>query len=262
MKVGITAGVTELDKIRIYKEAGFDYIETNFGAYSKATKEQREAFLATLKECGLKCEAMNCFISEKVVGDEFDEKKVKEYLENAFEICSETGLEVVVFGSGGARKIPEGFPYDKAKEQFEYVCRELVYPLCVKYGITVAIENLNKGETNIFNTDEEINETVNRLSLDRIKLLCDNYHMALENEPYTVIPAFGENLVHSHIANPDGRIFPMPEDDHNYAEFFRNMKKAGFEKRVSVEASCPKDMELACAAKKCVEFLKKTIEQA
>ena len=260
MKLGICAGLKDFDKIKAAKDAGFDYIETNFSAFANASDEDRAAFVECLRKNDIKCEAMNCFIGLKVVGNEFDEKAVKEYIDRAFDVCSRyTDCEIVVFGSGGARKVPEGFDKAKAMEQFEYVCREFVEPACAKHGKYTAIENLNKGETNILNTDAEINALVNKMGLPHVKLLSDNYHMAREDEPYDVIRTFGKNLVHAHIANPEGRLFPQPEDKHDYAPFFDAMKAIGYDKRVSVEAEAPKDIPLEEAMKKSVECLRQYI---
>lgn len=258
MKLGMCAGLGDFERIKAAKAAGFDYIETGFSSFANASDADREAFLACLKENDIKCEAMNGFISLKVVGDEYNEEAVKEYISRAFEVCSRyTDFAVVVFGSGGARRVPEGFDMNTAIEQFSHVCREFVEPACEKYGKLAAIENLNRGETNILNLDADVNALVNKLSLPHIKTLTDNYHMALENEPYDVIRTFGSNLAHAHIANPEGRLFPQPEDTHDYASFFNAIKSTGYDGRISVEASAPKNLPLDEAAKRCADFLRK-----
>lgn len=262
MKIGMCAGFKDFEKIALAKKAGFDYIETSFNAYAVASKEDRDAFLACLKANDIRCEAMNGFISLKVVGPDFDEKAVKEYIDNAFVTCGETGFEVVVFGSGAARKIPEGFDYDEAKKQIAYICREFIKPNCEKYGKRVAFENLNENETNIFNTDAEINEFVNELGIDCIKALSDNYHMALVGEPYEVVATLGQNLIHAHIANPDGRFYPQPTDAHDYKPFFEAMKKAGYDARVSVEASVPKGVDAELATNLAAKYLRELIANA
>ncbi len=263
MRIGVCVGIKDLDKIRSAKKAGFDYIETGFAGFANATDEERRAFCDVLAECDIKVEAMNGFITEKVVGDEYSEEKVKAYLDRAFALCcGMTDVKSVVFGSGAARKVPDGFPMEKALEQFRYVCRELVEPMCEKYGVNIAIENLQKKETNILNKDADVNAIANEIGCEHIKVLSDNYHMVLEEEPYSVIETFGNNLVHAHIANPEGRLYPMPTDTHDYKPFFAAMKKIGYDERVSVEAGLPEGMTNEEALPVCAAFLRKVIAEA
>jgi sugar phosphate isomerase/epimerase len=39
------------------------------------------------------------------------------------------------------------------------------------------------------------------------------------------------------MANPQGRVFPLVWDEYDYAPFFANLRKIGYDKRISVEAS-------------------------
>ena len=73
---------------------------------------------------------------------------------------------------------------------------------------------------------------------------------------------FSDKAVHrvlrsAHIANPEGRLFPQPEDAHDYAPFFDAIKSTGYDGRISVEAGAPKNLPLDEAAKRCAEFLRK-----
>ena len=70
------------------------------------------------------------------------------------------------------------------------------------------------------------------------QLMIDFYHLASEQEdPAIVARAPSEHIRHLHMANPQGRVFPLRWDEFDYAPFFANLRKIGYDKRISVEAS-------------------------
>ena len=73
-----------------------------------------------------------------------------EYLERALSRAHALGIELAVFGSGGARGVPEGFSYAEAWRQIaSFLRRAADYGR--KYGIAIAIEPLRREECNILN---------------------------------------------------------------------------------------------------------------
>ena len=80
-----------------------------------------------------------------------------------------------------SRKVPDGFDRAKAEEQFVAILKRLgaaAEPL----GITVAMESLNRSETNFGNTLRDCLRYVNAAGHPRVKLVADLYHMMRENE--------------------------------------------------------------------------------
>ncbi|MCX5674694.1 MAG: hypothetical protein NTX87_06770 [Planctomycetota bacterium] len=69
--------------------------------------------------------AYNCLLPAdlKVTGPAVDMLKIKAYMARACKRCRETASSVLVFGSGGARNVPDGWPREKAEEQFVEVMR-------------------------------------------------------------------------------------------------------------------------------------------
>ena len=57
------------------------------------------------------------------------------------------GAPYIVFGSGTARKLPDGFDPVKGKEQFIDFCRKLGDRI-QNLKVTIVLEPLNTGETN------------------------------------------------------------------------------------------------------------------
>ena len=105
----------------------YDYIELSFSTVLSPLVED-SAFaeqLARLKDLPLPARACNNFVAAnvKVVGPDIDQDLVTRYVETGFARAEALGIERVVFGSGGARRVPEGFSRQAAWEQLVAFCR-------------------------------------------------------------------------------------------------------------------------------------------
>jgi sugar phosphate isomerase/epimerase len=163
------------------------------------------------------------------------------------------GVKVVVFGSGGARRVPDGFSKDEAFTQLVDFCRRTA-PIARENGITIVVEPLRKQETNIINTAREGLALVKAVDRPEIRLLVDYYHLTEEGESPDIIAEAGPLLAHAHIANPTGRVFPLQADESPYAAFFSNLCKIGYQGRLSVEASTK---DFATEAPQAIALLRK-----
>ena len=81
-------------------------------------------------------------------------------------------------------------------------------PLAEKYGITIAVEPLNRGETNFINSLAEGVEIIEAVKSPRVRLLCDIYHMLKEDESPDEIVKYGKHIVNCHIAEKEKRTPP------------------------------------------------------
>ncbi|PYR62523.1 MAG: hypothetical protein DMF91_06370 [Acidobacteria bacterium] len=104
-------------------------------------------------------------------------------------------------------------------------------------GITIAIEPLRREETNIINSAAEGLELVRAIDDPNFQLMVDFYHLASEKEDPEIVVRARAHIRHLHMANPQGRVFPLQWDEYDYAPFFANLRKIGYDKRISVEAS-------------------------
>ena len=153
-------------------------------------------------------------------------------------------MKVVVFGSGAARGVPEGWPQDEAWRQIaRYLTIAEEY--CAKYDVTIAIEPLRRAECNIMNLVTEGTLMSALLNLPHIGTLGDTHHMLCGHEPFSALTQAGRLLKHVHISHSmgdeGGRDYPAPNDDNDYDVIFEALKAGGYEGRVSIEAGC-KDM--------------------
>lgn len=255
MKFGVCVG-TDIEKMKYIKELGFDYAESHCQNLVKSSQEN----IDEMKAAGLPVLAANCFIGLKLVGPEKDEAAIKEYLEKLFERASYLGLKYLVFGSSGARRIPDGMTLEEGRAEIVYFLKNLVAPLCEKYKtITIAIEPLRPEECNAINTVADGIEIAKQVDSPYVKVLADVAHMYVQNEDLELLRGYAGWVVHAHTSNPAPdasldckRIYPKSGDGFCQASFVEPLKAIGVE-LCSIEANV---LDFESDAKEAYEILK------
>ncbi len=222
----------DVKKIEILKKVGCDFCEVGFSALADGSDQDVQKIADECKKHGIKCLSANGFIPGriKITGPDADDAVTLDYLEKAFEKLSVLGLKSAIFGSGGARNIPEGFSRDEARAQIVHFLRDLVAPLAEKHGVIIGIEELNDGESNVLNTCAEAMEYVREVNSPYVRLLVDYYHVVLMGESVQSLADYKGCISHVHIASPSQkRHVPAPTDPEDYAEFFRVLRDARYE---------------------------------
>ena len=233
-QIGDDIGIERLETIAA---AGYDYIELPLAQMIELCDEEFESLTVRINKSGICCEVCNNFFPSSIIltGNRVDQRLTERYVDIALERVKKLGVSIIVFGSSEAKNVPEGFEYDSAWKQIVNLLR-MINKKIAKHNINIVIEPLCKAESNIVNNTREglkLTEEVNR---EHIKLLVDFYHMNIEKEDMCILEEITGYLQHIHIANPNGRVFPHPDDGVDYKEFFRNIKQAGYNGRVSIEA--------------------------
>src|SRR3954466_7388513 len=110
---------TQLKNIDAAKAAGFDYIEVSATEVAGLSDADFDAALGRIKAAGMPTPAANLFVPQaiKVVGPEINLEQQTAHLRAVMSRLSKLGVEVLVFGSGGARRVPDGFSKDEAFKQ-------------------------------------------------------------------------------------------------------------------------------------------------
>jgi D-psicose/D-tagatose/L-ribulose 3-epimerase len=152
--------------------------------------------------------------------------------------------------------VPDGFPKDQAFQQLVEFGRRIA-PEARARGITVAVEPLRREETNIINSAAEGLGLVNAIDDANFQLMVDFYHLASEKEDPAIILRAGGHIRHLHVANPQGRVFPRKWDEYDYAPFFAALRKMGYDKRISVEAST---QDLSTDAPQAIALLRRAFQ--
>lgn len=237
--IAVNSDGTGVESVELLKELGYEFLELPLAQVMALNDMEFGKLVKRVDSSGMACEVFNvCFPgSIRLTGNEVNDQTVSSYIQTALERAAQLGVDVIIVGSSGARNVPQGFAVDKAWQQLVAMLKhfdELAKP----YGITIAIEPLNKLESNIINTTLEGLQLVKDVGCENTKLLVDYYHWALEKEHPDVILTAGEYIRHVHFSRPEGRVFPKYSDADLflYIAFFNNLKKIGYDNRVSVEA--------------------------
>jgi sugar phosphate isomerase/epimerase len=131
---------------------------------------------------------------------------------------------------------------------------------CASYSNTVrlAIEPINRYETNLINTVKEGLDLVNHISMDNIGLLLDTFHMNIEEPSLTdSIASAGDRLFHFHIADSN-RWYPGAGHI-DFQEIISALSQVGYNRFVSAEILPQPDSDTA--AEMTIKNMKKLFNQ-
>jgi sugar phosphate isomerase/epimerase len=172
----------------------------------------------------------------KVTGDSVDPERQVRYLRSGFARAAALGGKVAVFGSGGARQVPEGFSRDTAYRQIrEFLLR--AGDAAAAAGIDIAVEPLNITECNILNSVAEAVRVVDQANHPAVHVLSDLYHVDHDSQSFDETANAGARLRHVHIASCPARGNPTTADSALLTDYFRAARKAGYDGRISIEGS-------------------------
>ena len=216
--------------------AGYDYMELPLAQIMELSEAGFTELLTQIQESGIPCECCNNFFpaSVRLTGEEADPLKISEYVKRAMDRAVRLGAKIIVFGSSGAKNVPEGFDHNSALCQIADALR-IIDGFALPAGIRIAIEPLNRRESNIICSLEEGKLLMEEADRTSVCLLVDYYHFIMEKESLKTLDKLAKDIIHVHFAEPAGRSFPTEEQE-AYREFFSVLKEKGYGGRVSIEA--------------------------
>ena len=231
MRFGLCADIRNVLEIQ---DAGYDYIDGKLNQFALWSKEEFDSTLELFKKTRIKMERCALLFPKNmvVIGKQYDEKAMRDYLDIAFSRMRALDCDLVVFGSGKSRLVPEGMTWQNAYRQLVEVTG-IVGKVASGYGICVAIEPLNRAETNLINSLAEGAALQADVNLPNVGLLADAYHMWQENEDMSRILTCAP-FMHTHIAMKGTRYYPT-EATEEVRTFFELLKKSGYDGTMSIE---------------------------
>src|SRR6476646_9654559 len=227
--------------------AGFDYLELPLVRMAALADQEFAAVCRRVEAARIRCEACNDFFPPNMrhTGEDVDLQEAATYARHALGRAGRLGAKIVVFGSGPARMVPEGFLKTQAFDQLVRLLEEIA-PVAAENSVVVAIEHLNRTECNIVNTLAEACQLAERVDRASVQVLADYYHLAFEQEPLEHVVDAGQRIRHVHCSVPEGRGYPK-ETDPSFSDFCHTLAEIGYDDRMSVEAYS-KDFESDAAA--------------
>ncbi|MCL2378559.1 MAG: sugar phosphate isomerase/epimerase [Defluviitaleaceae bacterium] len=241
-------------------EAGFDYVELPLSALWAMQPGE----MAKLNEAlgTIPCRACNIFFPSglTIVGPKRDMGEVNAYLGKMIPLAAGLGVETLVFGSGGARKIPDGVSREAVWDNLREVVKAMDAHAKMA-GIKISVEPLNLSETDMINSYGQAVELTG--GLRHVSTMIDSYHVATDGQNYDDVYKQPEALWHLHTAYPVGRMVPSPEDDISYyADFVQMVKTVGYDGKISVEGALRAEapLDIGAEVRACLGVLKGMFE--
>lgn len=256
--LGVFAGYS---KANYLKESGCTYIEESVAGFliPEGGDSKYEQNLQQLRRENFPIKSYVILLPAalKTLGPDANHEAILQRTDLVLKRAKECGSQYVVFGSGGSRIIPDGFDRATAKAQHIDLTKKMA-PLAEKYGVTIAVEPLNRTETNFINSLAEGVEIIDAVKSPSVKLLCDIYHMLKEDEPATEIVKYGKHIVHCHIAEKENRTPPGVKGD-DFRAYLSALKNIKYKGGLSIECFVYTDFDKE--ARRGIEVLKQQLSE-
>ncbi|PWJ51639.1 sugar phosphate isomerase/epimerase family protein [Faecalicatena contorta] len=231
---------TGIEHIEKLAELGYEYAELPLAEMMMLSEEKFNNLKKRVQDSGIACEVCNNFFPKtmRLTGEEVHMDMILTYAEKALDRAHELGVRYVVFGSGPAKNVPEGYSLENGYQQVVNLLKQ-VGEIARNRGITIVIEPLRKAECNLINTFKEGCGLAADVNHECVKVLVDFYHLSEEKEPLTNILENGKQFLrHVHFANPNGRVYPESMVEADYQAFFAALREIEYNERISCEAYC------------------------
>ena len=237
MKIGICA--SNVENILLARKVGFEFVEIHcVGSVMNDEKYPPMLELSrTLPENFMY--SCNCLIPSelRLTGADVDFDKIRKYAAKCTERLASLGVQMLVFGSSAAKRVPDGFAREDAMEQLAEAMR-IFSDEAKKYGQRICIEPLRYCECNIINKFEESVELMKMTDRENVGAHVDYFHHMQNGEPIDLLEDGAKYIIHTHIASPQDRTAPDRDDGADYKIFFDTLRRAGYFDTVSFEGNC------------------------
>lgn len=253
---------TTVERSAEVRAAGWDFVEeTILGLLQGTVADEEWNGEQRARGSVLPIPAANMLVpaSLKITGPEASLPRLEQYLTRVMQRAAAVGMHILVFGSGGARSVPEGFDRKEADKQI-LAFAQLAAALAAQHGITVVVEALNRRESNIINSIAEAMAVVNAVNHPNLQCLLDSYHLWLEDEPVESVREAIASIRHVHLADKEGRMPPGESGRNDYRPLFAELKRGAYDGMISIEPA--KFDDIKGAGPRVLAFLKKQWQEA
>lgn len=236
-----------MDSFAQIKAWGFDSVEM---AVEQPAKVSVGRARDRLRETGLRCGPV-CGVfgpGRDLRGSPAEQTAASDYLRRLVEMAAELSAGVVCGPCYSAVGRAELYSPDDRERHLDMVARNL-QRACADAkaaGVVIAIEPLNRFETDFINTCAQAKELIRRVGTSHIGIHLDTFHMNIEERSHaSAIAEAGSLLAHFHASASHRGV--IGEDNVPWADVARALHSAGYTGDVVIE-TFQREMAVIAAA--------------
>ncbi len=171
-----------------------------------------------------------------------------DYIEQCFRLCNTWDAAFLAgpmySAVGKARMIPQEqrkVEWNRAVENLYRVCQ-----MAEQHGLSIALESLNRFESDLINTAEDLMRLVRDINHPAARVLLDSFHMTIEEPDLEkAITSVGDKLIHVQVSE-NYRGTPGTGQT-RWDAFKRGLEQINYQGCISIESFTPEIKELAGA---------------
>ena len=230
------------------REWGFDSVEI---AVEDVAHIDGKKLSKALADNGLVCGSA-CSVTgpgRDLRGSREDQERSLDYIKGLLDLMAEIDCPVCMGPFYSAVGRAEMVGKNEYNRQWALVVGHLstLSDYAAQRNIKLALEPLNRYETDFVNTAEQVMNLVRDVGRENIGVLLDTYHMNIEEkDPAKAIQTAGERLFHFHACGCDRG---TPGNDHiNWDPIVAALKNIGYNKSIVIESFSTEVKVIAKAA--------------
>ncbi|MEO0508382.1 MAG: sugar phosphate isomerase/epimerase family protein [Verrucomicrobiota bacterium] len=234
-QMGINAGLNRAAAVAA-EGADFLLVSVNKCLIPNAPEAEFEKQLQLLEESPIPVLSCNGFLQGETLRSIGPNARVDNILRFAAIACQRAkraGVERIVFGSSGSRKLPEGWTKEQADEAFIPLLKKLG-DVAGDAGIVITVENLRKQECNYLTRLAEVGEIVTKTDHPHIRMLADLYHGSVMEDPPEVLEKYAHLVDIVEIAEAKGRTIPGVGGQ-DFGPYFEALRRGGYRGPIEIE---------------------------
>lgn len=171
-----------------------------------------------------------------------------QYIRDCFELCNTWETKFLAgpmySAVGKARMVSQEqrkVEWERAVTNIRKVCE-----MAAESGLSVALEPLNRFESDLVNTAEDVVRLINDVNHPAAKILLDGFHMAIEERSLEqAVATAGDKLIHVQVSENYRGTPGTGQTPWN--DLKKGLVKINYQGIVSIESFTPENQELAAA---------------
>ncbi|MGD0286507.1 MAG: sugar phosphate isomerase/epimerase family protein [Acidimicrobiales bacterium] len=229
------------------REIGFEVFEV---CVEDPAQLSAEPLIEAANGAGLQISVCGAFGPDRDVSHEEPDKRAQglRYLKGCIDLAADVGSPHVAGPMYSATGKARLLPAEQREQQRTWAAESLreAADYAGERGVRLAMEPLNRFETDLVNTVEQGLDLCDRIGRANVGLLLDTFHMNIEEKSFAeAMTSAGDRLFHMQVAENDRG---TPGSGHvPWDEVFRALDAVGYNGSVVIESFLPTVAEIARA---------------